>query len=170
LEQRNAWTVRCGVLMDWPALISALFFALGCAPLAFFQVACPCCRGCIWCTSGTQPSQLQVVVSGISNNSCLDCASVDGTYVLDSAAPSGTTCVWGLDISGACSYIGVGALVSSATNLTVFIFRSGALTSLSWRVSPPPDCATWSSLSLPVNANDGTTCTATGSTCLVTSL
>ena len=46
----------------------------------------PCCCNpfCSLCQTGTVPSQLQVAVSGWANDSdCTDCASIDGTHVLD---------------------------------------------------------------------------------------
>jgi hypothetical protein len=69
--------------MDWPAIISALFFALGCAPLAFFQVACPCCVA-VACGTGcsSTPVTISVTLTGYGNNSCSTCADYNTTYVL----------------------------------------------------------------------------------------
>lgn len=80
--------------MDWLALISALFFAVGCAPLAFFFPSCLCCPSCSFCSVGTSAhSQVSVLVTGISDasGSCgVTCNDLSTTYILDRVAD----CQW----------------------------------------------------------------------------
>ncbi len=73
--------------MDHLALISALFFAVGCAPLAFFQSACPCCPTGTPCgTAGvcsSTPTNVTVTFTGYANSTCTTCANYNATWIVN---------------------------------------------------------------------------------------
>jgi hypothetical protein len=124
--------------MNWLELLLALFFAMGCAPLAFFQGACPCCSGTPCGSNGScssTPINATVTVSGFTNNGCPSCANYNATYIAnrDSGFPFPANCRW--VTSGAtkgCTMVGQGEgvtvefdVVGADTRITVQHFING---------------------------------------------
>lgn len=71
---------------------------------------CIDCRRCAACNAGTVPEQIQVDIADLNNKphaSCVDCTTLNTTYILDSlaasapggVAPNGSSCGWAADIS-----------------------------------------------------------------------
>ena len=58
------------------------------------------CSPCGCCSSGT-PTELQVVLTGITNGSCSDCATLNGTYILASTLASDVNCLWQYNLPSA---------------------------------------------------------------------
>lgn len=136
------------------------------------------------------PDQLQVVISGMANDDCTDCASLDGTYVLDRitsynntptcayrvltgvvtcSGEVGETREWvitaliGVD-DGGDAYLAVELGYTAPTGGNIFGWATTSAT--------PFDCLNFSSESLTVVAAGpgGSACDHTGATCTVTSL
>jgi hypothetical protein len=168
--------------MDYHALIISLFFALGCAPLAFFQSQCPCCgTPCTACTNGTMSQTVQVDVAGITNGTCVDCNDLNATYILSISISGGSPCIWGYNFPSAVCFVtpvtdpgfascNLNVTSSGPGGLTFTIVRVG--TDLIWNTSTAPtrrDCNTWSLFNLPQNATTSA-CDNVSATCLVTTL
>lgn len=80
----------------YPAMAGVWLSGMAFMPLAFFWASCPCCGcACVNCTSG-QTQSVQADISGVVNDSCSDCAGINGTWVLPvvSTASWFTTCCW----------------------------------------------------------------------------
>ena len=73
--------------MDYHALLISLFFAMGCAPLAFFFPSCLCCGTPVNCGTGcsSTPSSIAVTLTGFSNGTCTSCADYNATYICSKA-------------------------------------------------------------------------------------
>ena len=82
------------MLVDW------LIFALSLCAVATFT--CCCGGGTTTCSHCDSPPSdtMQVVLSGISNDDCTDCATLDGAYELSRIADS-FGCQWQYIFSGA---------------------------------------------------------------------
>lgn len=163
--------------MDWLELLLSLFFAVGCAPLAFFQANCPCCcPPCTFCTAGGTgtPCSVQVVVSGMVDASCSDCELFDATYIVvqNPLIP----CNWNLTITSNCGITTTRLQFNPLGTGTWFrLGLTGANTQkFCWETTTGAwdECANWSSFALthsPINSS-GTECTATTATCEITAL
>lgn len=74
------------------------------ALFGFFLAGCACCGGCVYCT-GTTMTTATVVLSGVTNSTCIACAAYNGTYVLDVDASN--ACVSEIEtIAGVCVFTG----------------------------------------------------------------
>jgi len=80
------------MLVDW------LIFALSLCAVATFTC---CCSGTCPRCQGVSPEEIEVVISGLANDGCTSCASVDGTYTLTRLSASnsdfilnGVNCFW----------------------------------------------------------------------------
>jgi hypothetical protein len=157
--------------MDYLAILSALFFAVGCAPLAFFAFGC-CCSPCTICASGTTtPEQVQVTIAGLANGACLSCASLHGTYILERTSSVLLPCRWEESSAKVCSSSYFGLTLSGGSLLLRTTFSTaGSPTTLSWSSSAAgfDGCSNWSAFSLP--GVSGVQCDVTSSTASVTAL
>jgi len=172
-RKRRMLEIILHMLACWPVLM------LG--PLFVMSPSCNCCTPaeCAWCSAGSYGGK-RVVISGMANGSCSDCANMDGTYILAHASSPGSTCNWNDSVSD--------TLCTSATTVTAILTaqNTGANTYVNflmntgfgvhqWRLdtgsSSPTNCSGWSSTSLPfLSTSAGGQCDSTSATCLVTSL
>ena len=145
---------------------------------------CPCSN----CNAGTTPGKVQVALSGIVNNNCASCASLNATFILNhlSTVPTGESssdapacCYW--------TYQFPTAICSDFTSITLRVghWDSGIMNSVwvgintaygayvYWHTDLPsfPISCRFSNYSLgnPTN-NIGTKCDVSGSSCLITAL
>jgi hypothetical protein len=161
--------------MNWLELLLALFFAMGCAPLAFFFPGCLCCGvACTHCTGGTRSAQVQIVISGVFNGaSCTTCAALNGTFIADAvaqAATAGTPCNWLAPFSSFCGF--TGWTVQRVASLTS-VSGGGLFAQIQYgtNAAGAADCSSWSSFNVPFDsASFETQCDGTASTCLITAL
>lgn len=74
------------------------------ALFGFFLAGCACCGSCSAC-SGTTFTTATVVLSGVTNGTCLACAAYNATYVLDVDASN--SCISEIEnIAGVCVFTG----------------------------------------------------------------
>lgn len=153
----------------WLEFLISFMLAASCAPLAFFQAACPCCvTPCAICT-GSTPGSIQVDIAGIANDVCGDCTSLDGTYIV--TGPTIVTgCEWNVSFSTICT----------ANQLNVTLFTTNIRASLRAAATPLDpivlwngipagyDTCTWTNLSIPFLFDKD--CDGTAATCLLTAL
>lgn len=140
----------------------------------------PCCCGyepsdCNHC-SGSQPTDLQVVIAGMVDGTCSDCTALNATYVLvnQGIQPDGCPC-WHLDLDATtCTAHAIRACMQSPVAigpqlLVTFLGDWPSLYLASF--ASAPDCSAWSDLEVPVQTGgwDGV-CDDTSSTCTVTAL
>ena len=137
-----------------------------------------CCVECEHCDPADHiPKELQVVIAGMADDSCYECASFNGTYVLAKHEDAyGSACVWRYVFSPA---------VCGANYMFALIWKSGLDYILSvtaynrWAAqsrwafwlnlgTTKPDCRSWSDTSIPVKYQQY--CNLTAATCLITSL
>jgi hypothetical protein len=177
--------------MDYPALIISLFLAAGCAPLAFFWGACPCCATavCNHCSGSAAKNTVQVDISGVANAGCLSCASLDGTYVLTEAnlphAGGSDACIWNFNIADVCTSpndftfctLSVNGPAGAVPNCVSFNFTGSGLTTtwIGWTETGAgyDNCAGWSAFNLPYdgpNYMSGVACDNSAATCAITAL
>jgi len=134
-----------------------------------------CCGGCDLCLGGIGPAQIQVVISGLANQGCGDCASLDGTYVL-------THDIWGLE----CQWVYYHSFPCSLTYLQLvvqdlgggnyrivvqFSAAGGGVDPVGWcrYYTSKPDCANLSGESLsPVTTSAD--CDESSAVCTITAL
>lgn len=84
-------------------LAAAVLFRDACwglLPIAFFtgQAGCFCCiDDCTNCTAGTRSDSMQVVISGVTDDSCGDCEQLNDTFVCTYTGVGGSplfACTW----------------------------------------------------------------------------
>ena len=141
---------------------------------------------CNNCIEGTHDHDMEVVISGVANDSCTDCADLDATYILvRNALPTPpATCTWELAITQVCSSYDTARLFIGAgpSNDVQFQLRkdSDASQILIWNktlagVDYPDDdidCSNFVDCELPAVTRVGSDCEAetAGATCLLTAL
>lgn len=141
----------------------------------------PCCC-CPYCQDGLTPNQMQVVLSGISNQACTDCAAnFNKTFILDKISP----CYYELAIGPHCIRCGLTSNdayyialilhnIGLGNTLEVLILDSLRTTScFTWRknYAGVPNCRLFASESIAFFADNNSGCNNAGSTAaLVTSL
>jgi hypothetical protein len=141
-------------------------------PFGGMGPAC-CCRTpgvCTYCSdAATVPSQFSVTFTGISNNTCSDCGTLNDTYVLDWVSD----CTWQVDFSDICGFTRVSVVLID----TAIIVRFTPSAYNSWKkaISPPAstnpiDCASISDLTIPWVGAPGDTCTVQYATCKITAI
>jgi hypothetical protein len=170
------------------ACILAIVFcpAAGLFVVGFLFPSCVCCPAagetCEQCAGNTAPSEYQIDISGVANNSCFSCASVDGTYVVPftTSSPFPGGCIW------EDADIGIGSVCGSTWSITitlgaiagdydvrVLVARNGLGTStglFEQEYASAQDCHAFSSLSLPYISQSGSDCDLSGATVTITSL
>lgn len=118
-------------------------------PLGFNR--CVCCEPlpgvtCIQCTDGRAPDQVALTISGMANNTCNQCGSLDGSYILDlfscGTSPPGLVylgTVGGGICAGQCSVdydsVQVSVLrnfVDGTATVDAIIFGSGGTIAVRW--------------------------------------
>lgn len=166
--------------MDYLSLLTSLFLAAGCAPLAFFQAACPCCptgSACTFCDDSGDigPNTVQVVISGMTNLICTgsNCANLDATYVLTFLTDTGVHCRWTVNAPGTiCTRSWTVNVYVSATELKGQIVDGFSLVPIEWQSSAAgfKNCLAWSSFNLPWATNANTQCSGASATFTVTAL
>lgn len=96
MDRWNLAIVRSGVLTVWQDLLITLFFAMGCAPLAFFsgQAGCFCCPA-THCGGAclARPTEVTVTITGVVNNNCTNCSYFDATWILPAAFSDSSSCI-----------------------------------------------------------------------------
>ncbi len=156
-------------MADWIQVLTALSFWL--VPL-YFQGACPCCGlTCANCDPvNTAHQQIQIVVAGITNGSCVDCAGLNATYLCDYQV--GFTCRWFMDFTLTCTLTTIVAeLKAVPAALDVNIVTAGGTSRVTYRSGAAGynKCEEWASFSV-TYLTDAGICNASASTCLVTVL
>lgn len=118
----------------WLDLLISLFFAMGCAPLAFFQANCPCCNTCTLCSGGSSGhTQVQATIFGMINNTCGSCPAIDGTYILTQVPATGF-CDWELTISTVCNFTRIFVILNSS-ELIASVSNAGGTIGYAWHDS-----------------------------------
>ena len=148
-------------------LLIAVFFLLGTGWLAMFTCCCGCV--CVHCSDGPA-KELEVVISGVTNFVCLDCADFNGTYIV--ACEGAANCVWKLATSLPCSEVEI--VVTLSFDGLDYKLTCGTLPETSFALqknfgASQPDCNTWLSLDLNTTKLNGNDCIGTTATILVTS-
>lgn len=142
-----------------------------------FSVDKPDCNQChickpTDCVLDTIPESIQVVISGIANNSCTSCGSFNGTFVLDfvpSLAPA--LCVWRYYFPSAVCLVDFIQLNMNNGLLTLYITQnSPPNASVSLSGAGSTNCATWSGVSLSPPGGSPALCVMTGASATVTAL
>jgi hypothetical protein len=167
----------------WLELLISLFFAMGCAPLAFFWANCPCCgtfETCDYCddSSDQAPTQVQVDISGMTSLVCTgsNCASMDGAYILTwTTAGVSSNCRWTYSFplgTTFCTRQWTLNVFVSATELRGTAVDSFSLLTIVWQSSAAgfKNCTGWSAFNLPWATNANTQCSGGSSTFTVTKL
>jgi len=116
----------------------------------------PC--DCKWCPDGA-PQQWQVTISGITNHTCTQCASINGVYTLSRAADFGGSCVWG-GPAMPCSFTGFQLTIYQDTvtgNVDIKLVAIGAPPTPTWTQSNISSCSD-SSYTLTGGGQGNTTC------------
>lgn len=138
-----------------------------------------CCRGrCAQCNGATDSDEVQVVLSGITPNTCYDCDEFNGTYICQRPGCSGDPleyypyCHWIYERTDYCDCVGLHVFVPVAgwTTYDVVIMLNFNSTSsavcnrnLAWNIvwartgSKPTDC-NWSGASIPFLTNYASPC------------
>jgi hypothetical protein len=146
-------------------------------PLASIFQACSCCSSpCGGCTAGTEPSQFQVVITGVANTACLTCTGENNTFILDrydaTDAEEASRCFWVYAVSGICTHVKIMLYTQSNAAVQVYFSPFGGITTgVSadvWLYAGAITCNTISGLSIPVSGSGN--CNIAGSTCTVTAL
>ena len=157
--------------MNWLEFAAVLFFAVG-----FMFPTCTCCPSpCAYCSTDA-PAQVQLVISGNSNNSCTDCGNWNNTYILDRYTSGGNYCYWEVDASDGCGWTKVSLDINNVIGTYATVFHpSGTPRAMGWRsiAAGYDDCANWSSFQLSYVAPTfpaQTLCTSLASLCDVTAL
>jgi len=139
-----------------------------------------CCGGgsdCLRCESGTAPQQIEVVITGVTNNFCSDCDDWNDTWILDFVTISADDlCRWEYIIDPtSCSATFIDGRILNVGGNAQFIiaFRSPpTVLQGSWKsnvVGSPIDCSDLAALSFSAQPI-GFPCNEDSSTCVVTSL
>jgi hypothetical protein len=83
--------------MLWELLTWLAIAFLHC-PAMFFWAGCPCC-GCECEFCDATPAEMDVTISGLSNQDCTDCGSLNDTYTLACQGQTvpGADCYWQFD-------------------------------------------------------------------------
>lgn len=153
---------------------------------------CPCGGGvvdgtcpCTECDGGVGPDTIQVVISGVQNDTCGTCASGDGTYLLTCCtdvdcmwAWEGTTqmCSSGLNSRFAqLTYSTSGAMTFRLLDAPSFFLACDALIGsleMVWQSSAIASlCNAWSGISLaPLSVIPTSRCDNSTATCTVTAI
>lgn len=177
---RKVRIVRFWLLMAVVAALVVLWPSVGiaCWPLLGMMIStykCCCPADCSFCNSGTVPDQYQVELSGISNQGCSDCTTLDGTYIIDRTA----ACVWSQAVSPAvCTFILIQVRQDSVLQETTVNFADPGLFGLKqimWSKAGGAstiDCDAFSATDIPADVADDTSpdCDNGSSTCLLTAL
>lgn len=135
-----------------------------------------CCDLPVRCErcSGNTPEQLEVVLAGIVNDLCNDCAGLNGTFVLDRLDPD-DSCIWTYYLpSEICNQISLSAQllgdgVYTNTQLKIWMYFAGPVFLRDFGSTNPVDCE-WSNLDVPYDNSGGGQCDASAATCTVTAL
>lgn len=98
---------------------------------------------CVSCLPGTAPQRYRIDVQGMRNRLallCIDCASLDGSYVVERLA----SCYYGLNFFPAvCGYSRIELLISPGAYFVAFSISANALGSLAYArigLTFPRDC------------------------------
>ncbi len=104
-----------------------------------------CCEECVYCTEGTTPPIIQVVIDGVTNGRCEGCAGINGTYSL--TQDEGDSCFWSRDIE-----IDICGIVQTVT-ITAWLTNNSLLVEAYMHFTD--DCAALFSLDIetPFNCN-----------------
>lgn len=166
----------------WTELAFLMFLL---APLAMpflTSPSCNCCEQalqCIRCNTGTTPLTWKVVISGVSNDSCTECATANGTFIVPSQV---ATCEWRLGGADG-PYLFCSDIVQLRVVITnpgggdvriqVYWSRGGpTFYSIAWSKTytgsgSPIDCELTDE-DIPYDTSD--VCDVSGSTCTITAL
>lgn len=141
----------------------------------------PCCckkPACQYCTA--TPTQLQVVISGVVDQDCSDCDSLNGTFTLDQV--DGNACQWNYDndsLSTCFTNESYTAEIYLQSGTTYFLWvryigdTGGSGGTIEWLENlgtTKPDCSAWSSQSVSYHTDTISECDGTSATCAVTAL
>lgn len=171
---------------DWLQRASGLFIpASGFAyePWRFSPCAACCTTDICHCCSGATPSQFEVIISGLTDDSCNDCdtagaGQLNNTFVLN----RGTIyqedgCEWFYEFEGYCNIVLMGLWIYKVANyarISVFAATDPVTWVYEWKkwYGTPGDIdCNLSSESIPWEpAGDTGLCDGSSSTCLVTAL
>lgn len=81
----RGWLLCAALIAAWLSFPGWAWWAVVAPVVPMFLAGC-CCGSslCSLCSPGTQTTQIQVDISGVINGSvCADCASINGTWVVD---------------------------------------------------------------------------------------
>lgn len=138
----------------------------------------PCCGdqgdNCDLCIDSDAPSQVQVVLAGIAEDTCGSCDSLNGTYVLTQQA---NPCYWRYILpSVICGVYDVRAVVYDQGGGNTRV-QTGVTTGVGWYieyrkdVTGLADCMNWSNYDVPWSGDGvGFTCDGSSSTSKLTTL
>jgi len=138
-----------------------------------------CCCDAIECTccdpSDDVPDELQVTISGLSDNTCDDCDDLNGVYILPvSVDPvfSPAVCIWKYVFSSEVCGVDYIAVILYGASVSYVVFGITYDAAIFWNESPNEtsyDCLnldeTWSDVE-----QSGNTCDVSGSTARIEAL
>lgn len=175
--------------MDWLAAIWMLWPAIF-LPLAFVNMdCCPAgagdcgTTGFFACQSGTKPTALTVVISGITTVGCSlggNCDAFNDTFIMLIDPPDGVSgCLFGPETVPSCNTtapLNSGIYHEDINNIAVFVAANSEALGGAWRFesaslgTPPVDCAgllASPGITLNVDNNPADNCDISGATCTV---
>lgn len=138
---------------------------------------CSQCGGvpCANCEDGTTVNKFKVIVSGLSNQTCMGCAAQNATYYPDRGTSSGEDCTYTVGVSSACTDFNSMNLAILANNVVEVYFSTtvpGTKT-MRWLDATGTglvDCDEQVDRSVPFDSDNTAQCASSGAACLVTSI
>ena len=132
-----------------------------------------CC--CENCTGGSLPDSVSVTLNGVSDGSCGNCESYDGTYVLERTAidtfGNPRSCLWQYKFPDPqCSYkylqFWAGNYLTGWWGVVLWLTSTDRVI---WRGGTVPVSCDFDAADVPFYSN-GTQCIGSGATCTITSI
>lgn len=140
----------------------------------FENSSCPACDtgGCVFCTSDLAPPRVQVDISGIVDNTCADCDTWNGTFILDKAVFGVGICDWSYEGS-LCGDAALFVRLSlSGANIELQVNLQSVAGGFIWRTISATDfdCMGWSATSVAGFSAVLNPCDFSGSAVTITAL
>jgi hypothetical protein len=94
----RGWLLCAATVVAWLAFPGWPWWAIIAPALPMFVSMC-CCGGgckitCPRCASSEGPCEFEVVIDGVANATCTDCANVNTTFLVTFLDVFGTSCRW----------------------------------------------------------------------------
>ena len=165
------WCVVALALMVWrpePLWLAVPLFFPG-------QAGCFCCAAagvCTYCSGSTYPPIIKLVVSGVVNGTCSDCAAFNAEWLIPEFG-SGANCNWLYDetdipCDGPADNIQVVFSLVLGFVFAAVSFRYSSTDEMGFSGSPgtnPTDCSDFTGNNSYTPGSGGTFCDATAATC-----